>query len=111
MGLLKAFFSVTQKRSGAKKAVQLSTVENEFKELLTCYKGGLAVDSLEDLYEIHFERSLPLEAHGVRSTAELICKILNTLDLTSNSKCFDMFDTKATFVLGNFLSKLDEWRV
>ena len=63
------------------KAAKLASLEKEFKELLNKYPGGIAVDSLKDLYEMHFERNLPLNELGSCSTNELICKIADTLIL------------------------------
>lgn len=70
------------------KAAQLAVVEEQFKELLNRYKGGIAISSLEDIYEMHFERSLPLKDQSCRSAADLICKIADTLDL-SNGKLLE----------------------
>ena len=74
-------FSDSSKLKSADKAAKKATLEREFKELLTKFKGGIAVDSLEDLYEMHFERSLPLKELSVNSAPELVCKIVDTLNL------------------------------
>ena len=74
-------FCVDAKGKGIDKGAILGNVEREFKELLKKYHGGIAVESLEDLYEMHFERSLPLQDLGLHSAIQLVTKITDTLIL------------------------------
>ena len=68
------------------KVAQLAQLDKEIKELMERYKGGIAVDSLEDLYEMHFNRPLPLKDQCVKSAPELICRIADTMNLC-NGRC------------------------
>ena len=61
----------------------LKKVENDLKELLKRFKGGIVLKSLEDIYQMHYSRNFPYKKLGLPSMESLICRVADKLVLAN----------------------------
>ncbi|XP_076801638.1 uncharacterized protein LOC143446064 isoform X3 [Clavelina lepadiformis] len=65
----------------------LKKVENDLKELLKRFKGGIVLKSLEDIYQMHYSRNFPYKKLGLPSIESLICRVADKLVLANGDIC------------------------